>query len=202
MIVCIHSEPDIPRVLPRARVSPDAAAPSASFLSALKSPPFNLQSPLRPGGGREQQLSAAAEAAVAAAREEGAPGLIPYVPEGLVEPLVGAFGVLSAADASDKRPRWGRRVLDLRGFRLGVVLPLLPGLFFCAAMLIFCGVSVPRGLAKPRREVSWVVGTSQFAGGGGGKAWEKQDRSSRAFHEAEGCRVASAWWGFPLQKQR
>eukprot|EP00752_Nemacystus_decipiens_P002251 g2132.t2 len=117
VIVCIHSEPDTPRVLPRARVSPDAAAPPASFLSALKSPPFNLQSPLRHGG-REQQLSAAAQAAVAAAREEGAPGLIPYVPEGLVEPLVDAFGVLSAADASDKRPRHKPSVVETEEERI------------------------------------------------------------------------------------
>lgn len=102
MIVCLHSEPDTPRVLPRGRVSPDSTAPSASFLSALKSPPLNLQSPSR-GGSRE--LSAAAEAAVAAARAEGTPGLVPYVPEGLVKPLVEAFGVLSAADAADKRVR-------------------------------------------------------------------------------------------------
>lgn len=88
-------------------MSPDSTAPPANFLSALKSPPLNLQSPLR-GGSRE--LSAAAEAAVAAAKAEGTPGLVPYVPAGLVEPMVKAFGVLSAADASDKRARCEERV--------------------------------------------------------------------------------------------
>lgn len=83
-------------------MSPDSTAPSAGFLSALKSPPLNLQPPLS-GGSRD--LSATAEAAVAAARAEGAPGLVPYVPEGLVDPLVKAFCVLSASDASDKRER-------------------------------------------------------------------------------------------------
>lgn len=101
----MHSEPDRPRVLPRARVSPDSAPPPPAFLSALKTPPFNLQSPMR-GGGRE--LSAAAEAAVAGAREEGIEGLVPYIPPGLVENLVEAFGALSAADATDKRERWVR----------------------------------------------------------------------------------------------
>ncbi|CAM9280265.1 unnamed protein product, partial [Ectocarpus sp. 13 AM-2016] len=101
VIVCLHSEPENPRVLPRGRVSPDSAPLPPSFLSALESPPFNLQSPPTGGG----KLSAAAEAAVATAREEGTPGLIPFVPQGLVKPLVEAFGVLSAADATDKRVR-------------------------------------------------------------------------------------------------
>ncbi|CAN0118223.1 unnamed protein product, partial [Ectocarpus sp. 12 AP-2014] len=101
VIVCLHSEPENPRVLPRGRVSPDSAPLPPSFLAALESPPFNLQSPPRGGG----KLSAAAEAAVATAREEGIPGLIPFVPQGLVKPLVEAFGVLSAADATDKRVR-------------------------------------------------------------------------------------------------
>lgn len=87
-------------------MSPDSAPLATPFLSALKSPPFQLQSPSR-GGGKE--LSPAAEAAVAAAKEMGTPGLVPYVPEGLVEPLVEAFRVLSAADASDKRVRYEER---------------------------------------------------------------------------------------------
>lgn len=90
-------------------MSADSTTPSTSFLSALKSPPLNLQSPLR-GGSRE--LSAAAEAAVAAAKAEGTPGLVPYVPEGLVEPLVKAFDVLSAADASDKRVRYDEEKVE------------------------------------------------------------------------------------------
>lgn len=96
-------------------MSPDSAPLPPSFLSALESPPFNLQSPPRGGG----KLSAAAEAAVATAREEGTPGLIPYVPQGLVKPLVEAFGVLSAADATDKRVRcewkgYGSKIAALR----------------------------------------------------------------------------------------
>lgn len=163
VIVCIHSEPDTPRVLPRARVSPDTAAPPASFLSALKSPPFNLQSPLRPGAARE--LSAAAEAAVEAAREEGAPGLIPYVPEGLVEPLVEAFGVLSAADASDKRPRWGREGggFDLRVCTCCYIVAaylFFPPQHYCLLLVwcverarSFCFAYIPKVLVAP---TSWA----------------------------------------------
>ncbi|CAN0181713.1 unnamed protein product [Pylaiella littoralis] len=115
VIVCLHSEPDVPRALPRGRLSPDSTAPSAGFLSALKSPPLNLQPPLS-GGSRD--LSATAEAAVAAARAEGAPGLVPYVPEGLVDPLVKAFCVLSASDASDKRERHKPSVIETNEKRI------------------------------------------------------------------------------------
>lgn len=101
VIVCLHSEPDSPRVLPRGRVSPDSAEHPAAFLAALETPPMNPQSP----SGRGKELSAAAEAAVAAARKKGTPGLVPYVPECLAGTLVEAFGVLAAADATDKRDR-------------------------------------------------------------------------------------------------
>lgn len=102
VIVCLHSEPGSPRVLPRGRVSPDSAEHPAAFLAALETPPTNPQSPL----GRGKELSAAAEAAVAAARKKGTPGLVPYVPEGLAGTLVEAFGVLAAANATDKRDRY------------------------------------------------------------------------------------------------
>lgn len=102
VIVCLHSEPDSPRVLPRGRVSPDSAEHPAAFLAALETPPMNPQSP----SGRGKELSAAAEAAVAAARKKGTPGLVPYVPECLAGTLVEAFGVLAAADATDKRNRY------------------------------------------------------------------------------------------------
>ncbi|CAM9143892.1 unnamed protein product [Scytosiphon promiscuus] len=115
VIVCLHSEPDTPRVLPRGRVSPDSAPLATPFLSSLKSPPYQPQSPSRVGG---TGLSAAAEAAVAAAKELGTPGLVPYVPQGLVEPLVEAFGVLSAADASDKRARYKPLVVETNEERI------------------------------------------------------------------------------------
>lgn len=102
VIICLHSEPGTPRVLPRGRVSPDSAQHPASFLAALETPPVNPQSP----SVREKELSPAAEAAVAAARNKGTPGLVPYVPECLAGTLVEAFGVLSAADATDKRDRY------------------------------------------------------------------------------------------------
>lgn len=101
VVVCLHSEPDSPFVLPRTRVSPDTAPLPPAFLSALKTPPFNAPSPMRSG----REFSPVAEAAIAAAQEEGKPGLIKYVPDGLVGPIVDAFGVLSAADATDKRER-------------------------------------------------------------------------------------------------
>lgn len=101
VVVCLHSEPEKPRVLPRGRLSPETAPLPANFLSALETPPFNLQSPRREG----RRLSAAAEASVAAAKMEGRAGIVPYVPEGLIGTLVEAFSVLSAADASDKREK-------------------------------------------------------------------------------------------------
>lgn len=102
VIVCLHSEPGSPRVLPRGRVSPDSAEHPTAFLAALETPPMNPQSP----SARGKQLSAAAEAAVAAARKKGTPGLVPFVPECLAGTLVEAFGVLAAADATDKRDRY------------------------------------------------------------------------------------------------
>lgn len=119
VIVCLHSEPDSPRVLPRGRVSPDSAEHPAAFLAALENPPMNPQSP----SGRGKELSAAAEAAVAAARKKGTPGLVPYVPECLAGTLVEAFGVLAAADATDKRDRYEC---------IGVV---LPSWFFVASFV-------------------------------------------------------------------
>lgn len=114
MVVGLHSEPDRPRVLPRGRVSlADAPLPNA-FLSALKTPPVALSSPLA----RSQMssasvsslgglggMSAEAQDAVAAATAAGTPGLVPYIPQDLVSTLVEAFGVLSSADATDKRPK-------------------------------------------------------------------------------------------------
>lgn len=53
----------------------------------------------------EQELSVEAQVAVAAAREAGTPGIVPFVDNGLIGPLVEAFGLLSSADATDKRDR-------------------------------------------------------------------------------------------------
>lgn len=119
MIVCQHSEPEHPRTLPRGRVSPSDAPLPPAFLSALKTPPVaKLPSPLRGApdntpstssvglpGVLDDGLSAEAHAAVLAAREKGTPGLVPFVPRGLIDVLVEAFGVLSSADTRDKRAR-------------------------------------------------------------------------------------------------
>lgn len=112
MLLCLDSEPDRPGVLPRARVSPDSAPPSAAFLSALETPPFALQSPPRnglkkddTGADSSDREPEQAEAVGASTRGAWAPRMSPSMQQHLVETLVEAFGVLSAADAADRRER-------------------------------------------------------------------------------------------------
>lgn len=114
MVVCLHSEPERPRVLPRGRVSLANAPLPSAFLSALKTPPGALSSPLARSHmssasvsslGSSDGMSAAAQAAVAAMTAAGTPGLVPYVSQDLISILVEAFGVLSSVDATDKRSK-------------------------------------------------------------------------------------------------
>lgn len=83
-------------------MSPEFAPLSAAFLSALKSLPFSSPSPSK-GATNREGFPAEEES-----DERGQVGLIPVLPESLVEPLVGAFSTLAMADTSDKRDRCGR----------------------------------------------------------------------------------------------
>lgn len=112
MVVCLHAEPDRPRVLPRARVSPDDAPPSTAFLSALESPPFVHKSPSRDRACNESnsaesggQGSGQAETPPAGMQEANTPEAVSDAHHGLITTLVEAFGVLSAADSTDNRER-------------------------------------------------------------------------------------------------